>query len=199
MPLTKKTLPAIILTVIIVLFAIYMRLIDHPANFAPIGALSLFIGYYVSGKWKFALPVIILFLSDLFLGFYELGVLLSVYGSFVLISIIGHFLRSRSLDKTSEKIFGFFISTLAGSVLFFIITNTAVWWFSPWYEKTLDGLLLCFTLALPFFRNTLFGDIFYTAVFFTTMELGLYYLRHRALCQQEKKLIGRSVFYNSPF
>jgi hypothetical protein len=65
--------------------------------------------------------------------------------------------------------------TLLGSVLFFLITNFAVWVFTPLYERTSAGLVQCFYMALPFFRNTLAGDIFYVAGFVGLYE-AMYYL-----------------------
>ena len=56
------------------------------------------------------------------------------------------------------------VMTLTSSMLFFIITNFAVWNMYDYYPKTLDGLILCYTMAIPFFQNTLYGTIIYTAL-----------------------------------
>jgi asparagine N-glycosylation enzyme membrane subunit Stt3 len=104
--------------------------------------------------------------------------MLSVWGSFILVGLIGLFIRKR---KSITKII---VGTLSGSVLFFLITNFAVWFFGNWYEKTFSGLGQCFYLALPFFRSSLLGDIFYVGVFFGTYELVLYLNR-----EKEKGLI----------
>jgi hypothetical protein len=104
-------------------------------------------------------------ISDIFIGFYEPLLMISVYGSFVLCGLIGLWLKKRKKWYTVTG------GSVLGSVLFFIITNFAVWAFTPWYEKTLAGLIQCYTMALPFFRNTLLGDLFYVGVFFGVYEL----------------------------
>ena len=72
-----------------------------------------------------------------------------------------------------------FGAAILSSVLFFIVTNFGVWltgggWF---YPKTLQGLIECYTLAIPFFRNSLAGDLVYTGVLFSLFELSVYSLR----------------------
>jgi len=152
----------------LILTAVLLRMIPHPANFAPITALALFGGVYLSKKTAILIPLVALAISDYFLGYYNLGVMFSVWGSFILVGLIGLFIRKR---KSTGKII---IGTLSGSILFFLITNFAVWFISNWYEKTFSGLGRCFYLALPFFRNSLLGDLFYVGVFFGTYELVLY-------------------------
>ena len=56
--------------------------------------------------------------------------------------------------------------TLAGSVLFFVWTNFGVWAFWNLYPHTLEGLVACYTAAIPFFRNTLLGDVVYSTALF---------------------------------
>src|SRR3989344_8992118 len=80
--------------ILIILFAVMMRLMPHPANFAPIAALGLFGGVYLPKKYAFILPLIALFLSDLIIGFYGLE-MLYVYGSFLLIGLIGLIIRNK--------------------------------------------------------------------------------------------------------
>lgn len=165
------------LTIFVLFFALMMRLIEHPANFAPLGAMSLFMGYYLVGKKKFLAPLLILLASDLFLGFYNLGVMFSVYGSFVLIVLLGHLTKNWSKNYFNSKVLTLTVSTFAGSVLFYLVTNAAVWLFTSLYPHNLIGLGSSYLMALPFFRNTLMSDVFYTAIFFTTMELVLWFSR----------------------
>ena len=142
-----------------------LRLLPHPPNFAPIAAIALFGGVYLTRKFALGIPILAMLVSDIFIGFYEPVVMAPVYGSFVLCGLIGLWLKKH---KKAGTIIG---SSLLCSVLFFIITNFAVWAFTPWYAKTLAGLVQCYALALPFFRNTLLGDMFYVGVFFGTYEL----------------------------
>lgn len=166
--MNKKELVNKLFPYFLVLVAVVLRLLPHPANFAPVAALALFGGVYLSKKTAILIPLAALGISDYFLGYYSFGVMLSVWGSFLLVGLIGLFIRKR---KSITKII---VGTLSGSILFFVITNFAVWFFSNWYEKTFSGLVKCFYLALPFFRNSLLGDIFYVGVFFGTYELVLY-------------------------
>ncbi|MFA4818191.1 MAG: DUF6580 family putative transport protein, partial [Parcubacteria group bacterium] len=71
----------------------------------------------------------------------------------------------------------------ASSITFFLVTNFAVWAFFDWYPHTWAGLITNFTLALPFFRNTLLGDVFYTGVLFGAYELALYLAARRSAKQ----------------
>lgn len=142
-----------------------LRLLPHPPNFAPIAALALFGGVYLTRKFALGIPILALLISDIFIGFYTPVVMVSVYGSFVLCGLIGVWLRKR---KKWPAVLG---GSILGAILFFIITNFAVWAFTPWYVKTLAGLIQCYAMALPFFRNTLLGNVFYVGVFFGAYEL----------------------------
>ena len=61
-----------------------------------------------------------------------------------------------------------------------------VWVATPLYQKTFSGLITCFVMAVPFFRNTLFGDIFYVAIFFGVYELVYYLVRKKSAFALEK-------------
>jgi len=141
------------------LAAALSRLVPHPPNLTSVAAVALFGGAYLADKrLAFLVPLGALFLSDLILGSYQHMEV--VYASFALIVCIGLWLQRR---RTILHIAG---AALAGSVLFFLITNFGVWWFQSLYPHTLDGLIACYVAAIPFFRNTLLGDQLYTAVLF---------------------------------
>lgn len=150
---------------VLVMVGISLRLLPHPPNFTPIVAIALFGGVYLSRKIAFVLPVVAMMISDIFIGSYEISLTLSVYGSFLVMVGIGFWVRKH---KKWSTIGG---SAIISAVLFFIITNLAVWVFTPWYPKTLGGLVQCFLLAFPFFRNTLSSTLFYTPIFFGIYEL----------------------------
>lgn len=156
-----------------ILAAAVLRLLPHPANFAPIAALALFGGTYLNKKYALGIPLLAVLVSDYFIGFYEPWVMFSVYLSFLLIGLIGLWLKKH---KKLSYIFG---ATLLGSILFFILTNFAVWAATPWYPKSLAGLSECYLLALPFFRNTILGDLFYVGTMFGLYELVLYAVRKK--------------------
>jgi len=155
----------LIIALLLVLIGISFRIIPHAPNFTPIAAIALFGGVYFSKKIAFVLPLGAMLISDIFIGFYQTSVMVSVYGSFILCVILGFWLKKH---KGWYAVGG---SAVLSSVLFFLITNFAVWAFTPWYAKTLSGIIQCYLLALPFLKNTLLGDLFYTTVFFGSYEL----------------------------
>jgi hypothetical protein len=149
----------------IVLAAAALRIVPHPFNFAPIGALALFGGAYFSSKRAAVIvPLLSLLAGDFFIGFHRL--LFYVYSSFLLSVIIGLWLRRK---KSSTRIGA---ATLGGAIQFFLVTNFAVWVTSTGsYPKNLGGLLTCYIAGVPFFWNTLAGDAFYVALLFGAMAL----------------------------
>ena len=145
------------------------RLIPHPPNFAPIGALALFAGIYLSqkNKWALLLPLAALFLTDLAIGFYDTKLMLLVYGSFLFYGVFGLLIKDKKSFGTIA------LATLAGSFLFYLATNFGVWAFSPMYAPTLDGLMLSYTMGLPFLKYTLLGDLFFVGMFVGAYELAV--------------------------
>ena len=142
-----------------ILAAALSRLFPHPPNLTSVAAVALFGGAYLADRrLAFLVPLGALFLSDLILGFYPHMEM--VYASFALIVCIGFSLRQR---RSILRVAG---AALAGSVLFFLATNFGVWWFQSLYPHTLDGLVACYAAAIPFFRNTLLGDLLYAALLF---------------------------------
>ncbi len=158
-PKTRKFL------ILFFLLAVASRFLPHPPNFAAVGALAMFAGTYEKGLTKILWPLGAMLFSDAVIGFYDFRVMFSVYGSFALISLIGWWLRR---EASLEKLL---LASIAGSTLFYLVTNFAVWAFSTLYTKSASGLLLSYILALPFFRNTLLGDLFFVAVFFGVYAL----------------------------
>lgn len=156
-----------------ILIGAILRILPHPPNFAPIAAIALFGGVYFSKKLALILPILAMFVSDFFLGFYSFLLIASVYGSFLLVVILGFWLRKH---KKWYTITG---CAILGSILFFLITNFAVWAFTNWYPKTFFGFIQCYLMALPFSRNTLLGDIFYVSLFFGLYELAEVWLRKK--------------------
>lgn len=167
----KKLLPIFIL----ILLGIICRFLPHLANFAPIGAIALFGGLYLPKRWAIILPINAMFVSDLFIGLYSWPIMLSVYSGFVLMGAIGILVRR---NKKITTVIG---GTLIGSLFFFLITNLAVWQFGSMYEHGWVGLMHCYYLALPFFRNSLLGDLFYVGALAGSYELALYFAREKSV------------------
>lgn len=150
------------------ILSIAARLLPHPANFTPMAALALFTGVYASrvSKWYLLAPLGAMLVSDVFVGFYEWKIMAVVYGSFLAIGLFG--LLVRMFEARLQTVM---LGTLAGSILFYLTTNFAVWAFSGMYSLTFDGLMLSYTMALPFLKFTLLGDLFYVSLFFGIYEL----------------------------
>lgn len=158
-----KSKEKFIIALILIALGAACRLLPHPWNFAPIAGVALFSGAYLGRRWAVVVPTAAMILGDLFLGFYEWPLLITVYGCFILTGLIGSLIKKKSPANVV-------LASLTCSFIFFIATNWAVWQFSPWYVKTFEGLVACYVAALPFFRNTLLGDLFYTGVFFGAYE-----------------------------
>ncbi len=163
-----------LLAYLLIILAIATRFAPHPANFTAIGAIALFSGLYLDKKQALILPLAAMFLSDIFIGFYNTYIMASVYIGFALVVIIGKQLQN------NIKFLPVALGALTGSVLFFLLTNTAVWVFGTMYTHDVSGLITSYYSALPFFRNELLGNIFYV----TTLVGGY---------EMIKKLVPQSV------
>lgn len=169
-----------IMAVVLILFAAFSRLIPHPMNFAPITAIALFSGVYLGRKYAFIIPLIALVISDAFIGFYSY--IYWVYGTFLLIALIGLWLKSRVENSNGAKKAGYiFGTTLVSSVIFFLVTNFGVWTSGMFYEMNFGGLIQSYAMAIPFFRNSLAGDLFYVTAMFGVYEIAKRYIDVRDL------------------
>lgn len=131
--------------------------------------MALFGGVYLGKKYALIIPLAAMLISDIFIGFYNPLVMIAVYSSFMIIGLIGIWLKNH---KTAPNVIG---SAIFGSVIFFLITNFAVW-FIPHsiYPHSLQGLVQSYIMGLPFFKGTLLGDLFYTSNLFILMEFAIY-------------------------
>ena len=147
---------AIALTLI--LLAVVLRVMPHPANFAPIATVALFGGAILPKRYALSVPLAAMVTSDLIIGLHSL--VLVTWGCFALIALASfHWLRQPTLRRGAAM-------AMAASVFFFTATNLAVWLWSGMYAHSWAGLARCYELALPFFRNTALSDIIYTAALF---------------------------------
>jgi uncharacterized membrane protein len=135
------------LLAVFVILATFLRLIPHPLNFTPITSLALFSGVMFNRKWLgLIIPLIAMFLSDIILGFSMIS--FWVYASFGLITLFGWFIKKMNIH-----------SILLSSIIFFIVSNFGVWVLG--YPHTIEGILLCYTMAIPFFGYSIIGDLFW--------------------------------------
>lgn len=147
--------------------AVLSRLLPHPDNFSPLAAVALFGATYFSDKkWAFIVPVVAMIISDAVIGFHALS--LVVYGCFAATALLGVGLLPNRVSPL--RVAG---AALLGTMLFFVVTNFAVWAFDPYqmYAHDAAGLTLCFVNALPFLAKSLLGDMFYTGLLFGSFAL----------------------------
>jgi hypothetical protein len=151
--------PRLTLVIAMILAAAASRLLPHPPNMTSVTAIALFGGAALNDRrLAFLVPISALFLSDLVLGFHSQMAV--VYGCFMLVVCIGLWLQSHRSWLTIAG------AALASSILFFVLADFSVWALDNMYPKTLSGLLACYTAALPFLRNGIEGDLFYTLLLF---------------------------------
>jgi hypothetical protein len=163
----------------LILLAALSRLIPHPANFAPIGGMALFgAAWYSKRHWAFIIPIASMWISDLILnnvvyGQYFDGFVwfysgsLFTYGAFALIVLFGMF----TLKKI--RIPRLIVSALGASVIFFLVSNFGVWLSAGMYPHTVAGLEACYVAGIPFFKNTIAGDLVYSAILFGAFGLSV--------------------------
>jgi hypothetical protein len=162
-PRRSRTLRPLALS--LVALGILARLVPHPPNFVPVGAVSLYSGARLRSWQAYLIPLLILAVTDPILGpifgFRAFSALTPfVYLSFVISVWIGRHLRD------TERVWRVGGATVLGSLQFFLVTNFGVWATGHWYPHTLAGLTECYFLAIPFFGLTLASDLAYVAVFF---------------------------------
>ena len=136
-----------VFVVSLIFFAILSRFLPHPPNFTPIAAIALLSSKGFANRWVvFLIPIVSLFISDLFLGMH--ATIPFVYASFVLIALLGRYVKKINIS-----------TVLLSSTIFFLVSNFGVWLLH--YPISVEGLVQCYTLALPFFLNTVLGDLVY--------------------------------------
>ena len=141
--------------IVLILILILSRLIPHPPNFTPLIAMSVMSGFFFKEKFfPLFLILISIFISDIFLGFYDS--MIFVYLSIMLIIFICR-IYFKKLNHKNLIIYSFF-----GSITFFLISNFGVWLAGNLYQKNINGLAECFIMALPFFKNTVISTFFFS-------------------------------------
>ena len=152
----------ILVFLLIVVTSFSNVLLSNIPNFSPVASVALFSGFYLSNK-KIALlvPIICMLISDYFIGFHSL--MWAVYLSFSVTVVIGFLMK-----KANGKLI--FLNSIFSAVLFFIITNFAVWASGSFYSKDFTGLLTCFSMGIPFLKNTLLSAVIFSSILFGGYE-----------------------------
>lgn len=155
----------LLLAIGLVVAAAGLRLLPHGDNFAPVAAVALFGGAVLPRRLGVFVPLVAMIASDIIIGFHPL--IPVTWGCYLLIALASN--RYWQRGGWMRK-----ISLVAGSSLFFFVaTNFAVWLQGDLYPYTLAGLGQCFAMALPFFRNTLLSDVFYSGALFGLYALAI--------------------------
>ena len=148
----------ILLIASIIFLVSLTRLVPHLPNFTPILALAIFGGAYLPNRIiALSLPILAMFLSDLIIGFHSQ--IYAVYVTIIVLSLLGNMIKTKNIKNLA--IIGF-----AGSLIFFMITNFSVWLSGGLYPLTIDGLLECYIMAIPFFHNTLISTLLFLGILF---------------------------------
>lgn len=182
---------AVALALGLVVIGVALRVLRHygwlelPPNFAPVSAIAMFAAVYLPRRLALAVPAALMVLSDALIGWYNLGVVAAVYASFAVSFGLGWWLRRR---LTPARLIG---GSLAGSLVFFFVTNAAVWAFESTYPNTLAGLLQSYVAGLPFLRYTVLGDLIYTGLFFGVHSAVVVYWRYRLQAASTELTHGR--------
>jgi hypothetical protein len=166
----------------VVMVAALARLVPHPPNVTPIAAIALFGGAcFTDRRMAYLLPLAAMLLSDLLLGFTRYGVLILISSQPVVYACILATTAIGQLVKDRRSAWQVGTAMLTGAVVFFVVTNLAVWATGRIYPLTGSGLVECYTAAIPYFRNSLAGDLAFTAILFG----GLAWLESRVAWMRE--------------
>lgn len=156
------------------------RLLPHPPNFTPLGGIAILgAAYFRSSLWKYIVPLIAFYISDLLVSniiyssFYPdqafvwfSSHMLWNYGAILAIVMISSYLLK---NKNFKNILG---ASLIGAVLFFVISNFGSWIADPMYPKNMAGLITAYIAGLPFFPNSLISTVLYAALGYGIIEYG---------------------------
>ena len=134
------------------------RFIPHPPNFTSLLALSFYVPAILGARFIPAL-LFSFVLTDLFIGFHALA--LFTWGSVVMIGLFSKFFLANLKTRIS--------GALVGAFIFFIITNFGVWSLGS-YGYTIEGLISCYTLALPFFGHTVISTLLFSVIIETVYK-----------------------------
>lgn len=144
------------------LLAVVFRLVPHAANFTPLYAVALLACAVFPRRMGFWVPLVAMVVSDLVVGMHD--TVLFTWSGMLIFMALGYAL---SVSRTATRIG---LCSLAGSTAFFVWTNFGVWLVSGMYPQSAVGLAQCYTLALPFFRNSILSDLAFSGALFAAYE-----------------------------
>ncbi len=150
-------------SIALVLIAVISRLISHEWNFTAMGAVAVMAGFLISSR-PIALATVLssLLISDFFIQFHN--TMIAVYLGYTLMTLVGIFMAK---NKNLSRIIA---SSLIGSVVFFVVSNLGVWFEGQLYPQTFSGLMNCFEMAVPFFRNEMISTMILAPVLYYSFK-----------------------------
>jgi hypothetical protein len=161
---------------LLIIFAIATRFLPHPPNFTAVIAVGIFAGFLFKNKiFAYVLPIIAMIASDLILGFHS--TIWAVYFALILAAIIGTQIKKANIGNVA-------LSSLISAVIFFIITNFAVWMSGIMYPNNIAGLISCYISGIPFFGYTLLSAMIYSLILFELYSLAEKYILSRNINKQ---------------
>jgi Family of unknown function (DUF6580) len=198
----------LVLLLIVVIYRVVLGIVGSSDlhglhNFAPVAAIALCGAVYLPRRFALALPLAMLFVSDLILNVFHYHKALFTldiaprYLALALIVLLGLSLRGR------VRLPGLIAGSVAGSIIFYVITNTGSWLAEPAYPKTLAGWTQALTVGLPgwpstwwFYRHTMISDLLFTLLFVGCMAL----CRRpaNAFAAADERVSSRGVFPRVP-
>lgn len=181
----KNNYKKILILGFFILIGILSRIIDHIPNFTPLVGMSLFLSYLWKKEESIVFVLSTMLISDLIIGFDSIEMRFIVYSSFLIPAFLGWVIKKQ--NKWYTKYLAIFSSSLISSIFFFLITNFGVWLWSGMYDHTMEGLIFCYTMAIPFFKNSLAGDLFSSFFIFGVYDLiQLFQKKERLVLNQNK-------------
>ncbi len=150
----------------LILILVISRLIPHPPNFTPIITIAIMSGYlFKDNYFSIFILVVSMLIGDFFIGFYDN--MLFVYLPLILITVIFSKIKMK-INYRNLFLYGFI-----GSLIFFVISNFGVWLIGDLYTKNIGGLIECYFMAIPFFKNTIISTLLFSYIaFFSNNYLG---------------------------
>ena len=147
--------------IILIVLGIASRLLPHTSQFTAILAVSMFAGLYLPRWQALALPVAMMIVTDMILGFHD--TIAYTWGSMLIISSLGLWIKQH---KNFGTVLG---GSVCSAVIFFVVTNFGAW-LSPLYPHTMAGLKECYIMAIPFFRSAFVSTVAYSLVLYGGYE-----------------------------
>ncbi len=158
---------------ILALLTFGLRLVEHPENVAPTAAAMLFAGAVLPRRWGWTAPLAGSLAADAVIGLYAWQVMVAVYVSFAAVWALSALVNRAARPARTA------VLAMTGSLLFFLVTNWATWMWTDLYPATWAGLAMSYAMGVPFFRNTLLGDLLFTGALFSAYAGSVWIVRHR--------------------